>query len=109
MGSEVKAYSWGNDDESTAAIRQPEIDDFSTLSDVMSMPKDFANGVYDMSGNGYEWIGAKPLGKYEPGGAGGDIACIDSRTRICLGASPLPLYRKIGVGIRAYATFRCVK
>ncbi|MBQ9817986.1 MAG: formylglycine-generating enzyme family protein [Proteobacteria bacterium] len=109
MGNEVKAYAWGNDDEATAAIRQPGIDDFSALSDVMSMPKDFVNGLYDMSGNGYEWIDAKPLGKYETGGSDGDIACIDSRTRVCLGAAPLPLYRKIGVWIRSYATFRCVK
>ena len=109
MGNEVKAYAWGNDDEATAAVRQRGIDDFSALSDVMSMPKDFVNGLYDMSGNGYEWIDAKPLGKYETGGTGYDIACDDPRTRICLGAVPLPLYQKIGVKVDAYATFRCVK
>ena len=88
----------------TAAART-DLYNFSNLVDAGSMPSDQTNGIYDMSGNGLEWIQA-PIMKGE---SSPDVACSVRNSRACMGAAPLPLYQKIGIYEGSVATFRCVK
>ena len=110
MGNEVRDYSWGNGYIKTACleVKQPGKD---TFEDVMSYPRDQYQGIYDMSGNGYEWVEAEIMGSVpESGGLfSGETQCGDFRSRLCMGGAPLPLYQYIGVLHRSFATFRCVK
>ncbi|MBQ1925722.1 MAG: formylglycine-generating enzyme family protein [Proteobacteria bacterium] len=100
----VRKYSWGDEDLATAAAHT-DLYNFSNLVDVGSMPSDQAGGIYDMSGNGLEWIDARIM-KAETSEYS---ACATQDSRACMGAVPLPLYQKIGIYSRAVATFRCVK
>jgi formylglycine-generating enzyme required for sulfatase activity len=104
MGNKIQKYSWGDDDLLTATVQIP-LYDFSKLEDVGSMPTDQFNGIYDMSGNGYEWIKADIIKAYIPENA----ACDEPDSRPCMGGVPLPLYQKIGIYANTPATFRCVK
>lgn len=100
----VRKYSWGDEDLATAAAHT-ELHKFSNLVDVGSMPSDQAGGIYDMSGNGHEWIDAPVMKGY----VAPDVACVAQRSQACMGAVPLPLYQKLGVYNGSVATFRCVK
>ena len=100
----VRKYSWGDEDLATAAART-DLYDFSKLVDVGSMPSDQAGGIYDMTGNGHEWINAPVMKGY----ASPNVACTVQNSRACMGAVPLPLYQKVGVNEWSVATFRCVK
>ncbi len=108
----IHAYTWGDEYIQTATTQQT-IGQFDSLEDVASFPKDQVNGIYDMSGNGYEWVDYPEMGEYPSGKTGSDAACIIIRSRMCMGAAPNPLYRAIGIasiGIEPQvATFRCVK
>ena len=104
MGDNVQKYAWGDDELLTATVQIPWYN-FSNLVDAGSMPTDQINGIYDMTGNGYEWIKADIMRGYVPENA----ACIAEDSRSCMGAAPLPLYQLIGVYANTPATFRCVK
>ncbi len=100
----VRKYSWGDEDLATAAAHT-DLYNFSNLVDVGCMPSDQAGGIYDMSGNGHEWIDAPTM----MGEASPYVACSIQDSRACMGAAPLPLYQKIGVYSGVNATFRCAK
>ncbi|MBQ9242172.1 MAG: formylglycine-generating enzyme family protein [Proteobacteria bacterium] len=100
----VKKCAWGDEELATAAART-DLYNFSNLVDAGSMPSAQTNGIYDMSGNGLEWIQA-PIMKGE---SSPDVACSVRNSRACMGAAPLPLYQKIGIYEGSVATFRCVK
>lgn len=104
MGNQVKKYTWGDEELATASVNI-SLYQFSKLENVGTMPTDFIHGIYDMSGNGYEWIQADLIEAVYPDGA----ACIARNSRPCLGAAPLPLYQRIGIDENDAATFRCVK
>ena len=104
MGDNVQKYAWGDDELLTATVQIPWYN-FSNLVDAGSMPTDQINGIYDMTGNGYEWIKADVIKAYIPE----NVLCDEPDSRPCMGGAPLPLYQKIGIYAHTPATFRCVK
>ena len=100
----VKKYPWG-EEMLTTATAVIQIDNFTSLEPVGSMPSDQVGGIYDLAGNGYEWVNAPLMeADYPP-----DAACIAWDSRVCMGGAPLPLYQKIGIRASGIATFRCAK
>lgn len=103
MGNTVRKYTWGDAFEPTAAAPSLLITKKPSTT-VMDYPRDQINGIYDMSGNGCEWIESTPSGEYYE-----NTKCIDMRSRPCMGVFPAPLYQQIGVQLDEWMAARCVK
>ena len=108
MGESVQRYTWGDTYvETSAAPGLAVLIGKSKLSEVMQFPKDQNSGVYDLCGNACEWVESELDGAYSPDS--GYKCGPDSRTRVCLGASPVPLYQQIRLIHTDRVPFRCVR
>lgn len=103
MNGTVKKYTWGEDYEETSAAAFQL--NRATGEAVMSYPKDFSQGVYDLSGSEVEWVESPLVGEYSEG-----YQCVDARTRTCMGSLNYPLYQELAcISLHDYRGFRCVK
>lgn len=113
MQDGIQNYTWGNEYISTAAAPSILVSNASDNHQIMQHPMDYTHGLYDMSGNGCEWVYVED-NKIE-------VSCdlYYVTPRYCMGAAPLPLYQQVypmrtedynsDLNVAGLASFRCVK
>ena len=108
MQYDIQNYTWGDEYVLGASAKSLLISD-SKDSPVMSYSMDKIHGVYDMAGNGCEWVFVEENEK--------QVECnlYYVSNKYCMGAAPLPLYQQVypsrtnDTAVNTYASFRCVK